>query len=73
MHDVGAKGGATCRAAQSAPTLILKLVLQWSDQGHLDYFQCSESLVTGLVFSHFLEAGSWNCGSLCHGDSLVIM
>ena len=28
--------GATCRTAQAAPTVILKLVMPWSDQCRLD-------------------------------------
>ena len=31
----------TCRTAQSALTIILKLVMQWSDQCHLDCFKYS--------------------------------
>ena len=30
-----------CRTAQSAPTIILKLVMWWSGQCHLDCFKCS--------------------------------
>ena len=33
----------------------------------------SQSSVPGSVCSHFLEASSQTCGSLCHGYSLVIM
>ena len=33
----------------------------------------TESSVPGSVCSRVLEAGSWNCGSLCHNYSLVIM
>ena len=58
--------------AQAALTGILKLVMQWSDQWHLDCFKYSESLVPESVFSHFFEASSQNCG-LYHGYSLVIM
>ena len=32
---------ATCRTAQSTLTVISKLVMPWSDQGHLDYFKYS--------------------------------
>ena len=32
---------ATCRTAQSALTVILKFVLRWSDQHHLDWFKSS--------------------------------
>ena len=49
--------------AQSALMVILKLVMQWFDQCHF----------SGLVCSHFLEASSWNCLSLSHGYSFLIM
>ena len=70
-------GGATSRTTQSDLTVILKLVIggltsivpasSWLFQGY------SLSSTSGSVCSHFLEANSWNCGSLCHGYSPVIM
>ena len=58
----GISGGRGLHAetSQSACTIILKLVIQWSDQCHLDCFKYSQSSVPGLVCSHFLEASSWN-------------
>ena len=38
---------------QSALTVILILVMQWSDQRHPDCFKCSSSSVPGSVCSHF--------------------
>ena len=35
------RGKGLHRTAQSAPTVILKLVMQWSDQYHLDCFNYS--------------------------------
>lgn len=58
---------------QSALTVIMKLVMWWADQQHLDCFKYSLSLVPGLVCSHLFEAGSQNSGSLCHVHNLVIM
>ena len=46
---------------------------QLSDLHHLDHFKYSYSSVSGSVCSHFSEASSRNCGSLCHGSSLGIM
>ena len=68
--------GATCRAARSAPTVILKLVMRWSDQHHLDCSKCNEPSIPELFYSHLLEASSRNCvrrSSLHHDYSLVIM
>ena len=64
--------GVHAETAQSAVTVILKLVMQWSDQCHLDCFKYSYALVPGSVCSHFLEASSRNCGSLSHGYGLAI-
>ena len=41
----------------------------WSDQHHLDFFKYSQSSIPGYVCFHFLR----NCGSFCHGHSLVTM
>ena len=65
--------GLCAERAQAALTVILKLVTWSSDKHHLDCFKYSYSSVPELVCSHFSEASSWNCGSLCHGYSLVIM
>ena len=78
-HQSGGKSfcrqreGANAETAQSALAVILKLIMRRCDQHHLDCFKYSQSSVPGLVCSHFLEASSQNCGSLCHGYSLVIM
>ena len=74
---IGWEGDATCRTAQSALTVILKLVIggltsvvpasSWLFQGY------SLSSASESVCFHFLEANSWNYGILCHGYSLVIM
>ena len=58
---------------QLALTVILKLVMWWSDQRHLDCFKYSYSSVPRSVYFYFLETNSQNCGSLCHGYSLVIL
>ena len=63
--------GAACSTAQSALTVISKCH-RWSGQHHLDCFKHSPSSVPGSVCSHFSEASSRICGSLCHGYSLVI-
>ena len=47
-------------------TVILELVLCWSDQHLLDCFRYSNSSVVGSVCARFLEASSQDCGSLCH-------
>ena len=65
--------GLHAGTAQSALTGVLKLVTWWSHQRHLGCCKYSYSSVPGSVCSHFLEANSWNCGSLGHGYSLVIM
>ena len=65
--------GLHADVVQLALTVILKLVLQWSDQHHLDYFKYSESAVPESVCCHFLEASSWNCSGFCQGHSLVVM
>ena len=57
------QAGALCRAAQSALTIILKLVMWWSGQRHLDCFKHSKSSTPGSVCCHFLEASPWNCAS----------
>ena len=50
------------------------LEINWSsDQHHLNCFQCCLSSVPGLDGSHMPKANSQNCGSSCHGYSLVIM
>lgn len=56
--------------AQSALKVILKLVLQGPDQGHLHCFKYSESLVPGSVCSRFSEPNSRGHGSLYLGYSL---
>ena len=65
--------GLRAETEQSARIVILKLVVRWSDLHCLDCFKYSSSPVPGSVCSHFLEASSWNSGSLSHGYSLVIM
>ena len=51
---------------QSTLIAVFKLVVQWSDQCHM--------IVLSIVNlqSHFPEANSPNCGSLCHGYTLGI-
>ena len=66
-------GGSRLRAETAPSDGHLEIGHWWSDQCHLDCFKYSESSVPGSVCSHFLEASSRNCGSLCHGYSLVIM
>ena len=51
----------------------LQIGHQCSDEHHLGCFRCSSSLVPGSVCFHFFEASSQNCGSFCHGYSLVLM
>ena len=65
--------GLHVETVQSALTVVLKLVMRWSDQCHLDCCKYNQSSVPGSVCSNFFEASSQNCGSLCHGYSLVIM
>ena len=67
--------GLHSESAQSALTVILKLVMSWSDQHHLDCFEYITSVlnihlvhlvlstVSGLVCFHLLEASSWTCYS----------
>ena len=67
--------GLHAESAQSALTVILKLVMSWSDQHHLDCFEYITSVlnihlvhlvlstVPGLVCFHLLEASSWTCYS----------
>ena len=60
--------------AQAALTGILKLIIGGlTNQRPLDCFRYRSSSVPGSVCSHFFAASSQNCGSLCHGYSLVIM
>ena len=65
--------GAPCRTSTGSSDRHLETGHRWSDQRPLDGFQYSESSVPGSVCSHFVEASSRNCGSLCHGYSLVIV
>ena len=58
------RGGLFTEIVQSALTVILKLVMQWSDQCHLDCLKYSSSLIPGSIFSNFFEASLLNCGSL---------
>lgn len=46
-----------------ALTVILKLVVQESDQRHLDCFKYGYSSVSRSVSSYFFEASSWNYGT----------
>lgn len=59
--------GTHVEIAQSAPTVLLKVVTQWSD--HLYSFKHSSSSIPGMVYSYFLEVVSQNCGTLCHGHN----
>ena len=59
--------GPCAEAAQSALTVLLKLVI--CDLTSIILLKYSSS----SVCFHFLETISWNCGSLHHGYSLVIM
>ena len=45
----------------------------WSDQHHLGCFRYISFSAPGLVYFHFFETNSRNCGSLSCGYSLVIM
>ena len=56
---------------QSALTVILNSVI--GDLTSIILIKYSYSSVPGWVYSHFLEASSWNCGSLCHNYNLVII
>ena len=61
---IGRGRGLHSESAQSALTVILTLVMWWSDQHHLDCFEYIVlSTVPGLVCFHLLEASSWNCHS----------
>ena len=66
-------GGLHAETAQSPLITTLKLVISGLIILKLvigcltDYFKCSYSSVPRSVCSYFLEASSWNCGSLCHG------
>ena len=59
--------------AQSARTVILKSVIRWSDQHHLDYLGYSQSSVSRIGLFPFFEANSQNCGSFFHGSALVVI
>ena len=65
--------GALCRNSTVCSDSHLDIGRQWSDQRHRDCFRYGESSVPGSVCSHFPEASSRNCGSLCHGYSLVVV
>ena len=45
----------------------------WSDQHHLGCLRYISFSAPGLVYFHFFETNSRNCGSLSCGYSLVIM
>ena len=64
---------ATCRNRTVSSNCHLEAGHRWFDQHHLDCFKYSQSAVPWLVCSRFSEANAWNCGSLCHGYSLLIM
>ena len=68
----GGGRGLHVEKAQSALRVILKLVMGGLIS-HLDYLKYSLSSVPGSGCSHFFEASSWSCGSLCHGYSLVVI
>ena len=65
-------GWLTAETAQSAPTVIFKLVMSGLTSAILT-FRYSLSSVPGSVCSHFFVASSQNCSSSCCGQSLVIM
>ena len=69
----GGGRGPQAGQALSALTVFLNLVSQQSDQHWPGCLQYSWSSVPGLVCSCYFEASSQNCGSLGHGQSLVIM
>ena len=69
----GGGRGPQAGQALSALTVFLNLVSQQSDQHRPGCLQYSWSSVPGLVCSCYFEASSQNCGSLGHGQSLVIM
>ena len=66
------EGGPTCKNSTISSDNHLEIGHRWSDQHHLECFKYSQSAVPESICSHFLEASSLNCGSLCHGYSLVI-
>ena len=64
--------GAMVRNSIVSSDSHLQLGHLWSDQRHLGCFGYRYSSVPGSVFSHFFEANSQNCGSLCL-HCLIIM
>ena len=71
---IGWGRGLHAETTQSALTLILKLVMQWSNQHHLDCFLRTVNLqFQGLFVPISLRPVPWNCSSLWHGYGLVIM
>ena len=65
--------GPHAETAQSALTVILKLVICALISVLLIVLSTVSLQVQGPFFPYFSEANSQNCGSLCHGYSLVIM
>ena len=58
---IGWGRGLHAETAQSAPTIILKLVIRCLTKHHFNCFKHSSSLVPGSDRLHFLEASPWNC------------
>ena len=69
---IGGGRGLQAETAQSALTVILKLIVGGLINVILNALG-TVSLQFQAACSHFLEASSQNCGSLCHGCNLVIM
>ena len=59
--------GLHAETAQSGLTVILKLVISGLICVILIVLSTLKSSVPGSVCSHFLEANSQNCDTLCHG------
>ena len=65
--------GLHAETAQSVLVVTLQLVIGGLTRVILVVSGTVNLLIQACFLSHFLEANSWNCGSLCHGNSLVIM
>ena len=70
---IGGGRGSHAETAQSALAVILKLVIGGLTGVMLIVLSTFSLQFQGRSFSHFFEARSQNCGSLCRGYSLAIM
>ena len=59
--------GLLAETAEPALTVIFRLGIG----GLISAIMVVLGTVPGPVCSHFFEASSWNCGSLCHGHHIV--